>query len=143
MFVILIRQLAEKDILPTSSSFLSLRKYGIITSIGGCSFVHRTTSLWLAVVVNLYLKMYFLYFLKSLKNGKVYVGSTSKKPEVRLDEHNSGTNQWTRQNRPFKLIYFEKYHCLKDAKSRELFYKTGVGKVIKKIIIESFERISR
>ena len=87
--------------------------------------------------------MYFLYFLKSVKNGKVYVGSTSKKPEVRLAEHNSGTNQWTRQNRPFKLVYFEKYHCINDAKSRELFYKTGVGKVVKRIIIESFEKFFR
>lgn len=87
--------------------------------------------------------MYYLYFLKSLKNQEVYVGSTSKHPEVRLLEHNNGSNKWTRQNRPLKLVYFEKYHCNKDAKSRELFYKSGVGKVVKNIIIEAFEKISK
>lgn len=89
------------------------------------------------------LKMFYVYFLKSLKNKQVYVGSTSKQPEVRLLEHNRGSNQWTKEHRPLKLIYYEKYHCLEDAKSRELFYKTGVGKVVKNIIIDAFEKIAK
>ena len=81
--------------------------------------------------------MYFVYFLTSLKNNKVYVGSTNKDPKIRLIEHNQGSNQWTKQNGPFRLIYYEKYDCKKDAQLREAFYKTGFGKMVKKAIIQS------
>jgi len=81
--------------------------------------------------------MFFVYFLQSERNGKTYVGSTNKVPEIRLKEHNDGSNKWTRNNRPLKLIYYEKYFCQQDAKSREKFYKTGFGKIIKKIIINT------
>lgn len=67
---------------------------------------------------------------------KVYVGFTTKNPLVRLKEHNSGSNQWSRNNKPFKFVYYEKYVCSDDAKNREKFYKTGFGKNIKKLIIE-------
>ena len=67
--------------------------------------------------------MYFVYFLISVKNNKKYVGSTSKIPIKRLEEHNIGTNKWTRQNGPFVLVYYERYFCLKDAQEREKFYK--------------------
>jgi putative endonuclease len=69
--------------------------------------------------------MYSIYFLKSLKNGKIYVGYTSKSPNERLNEHNIGTNAWTKSNAPFKLVYFEEYHCKEDAIMREKFYKMG------------------
>lgn len=82
---------------------------------------------------------YFVYFLKSLRNEKIYVGMTNKNPEVRSQEHNNGTNEWTRNNRPFKLIYYETYLCKKDAQARELFYKTGFGKKIKKAIVGVLE----
>jgi putative endonuclease len=84
-------------------------------------------------------EMYCVYFAKSLKNGKVYVGFTSKKPEVRVQEHNAGTNIWSRQNKPLKLIYYENYVCEEDARLRERFYKTGIGKKIKCAIIKSMD----
>lgn len=80
-----------------------------------------------------------LYFLQSLKNKKVYVGSSEKSPEIRLNEHNQGTNKFTCQNRPWKLIYFEKYYCKTDARSRELFYKSGFGRNIKSVIIQMLD----
>ena len=80
--------------------------------------------------------MYFVYFAKSLTNGKVYVGRTSKSPDKRINEHNTGSNQWSKNNGPFKLIYYEEYICLHDASKRENFYKTGIGKKIKKAIID-------
>ena len=83
--------------------------------------------------------MYFVYFLKSQKNEKVYVGCTSKEPLDRLKEHNTNSNKFTKANKPFKLIYYEKYYCKKDALQREHFYKTGFGKKIKKVIIQSLE----
>lgn len=83
--------------------------------------------------------MYYVYFLQSLKNKKVYIGYTNKIPEDRLKEHNQGHNQWTKNNGPFILKYFEKYHCKTDAISREKFYKSGFGKKIKKAIIDTLD----
>jgi len=77
--------------------------------------------------------------MKSKKNGKVYVGSTTKIPKIRVNEHNNGSNQWSRYNGPFLLKYFEKYQCEKDAKLREKFYKTGFGKQIKELILKLIE----
>lgn len=79
--------------------------------------------------------MYFVYFIQSLKNKKVYVGLTEKSPSIRLNEHNAGSNAWSRNNKPFRLIYYEKYSCKEDAKAREIFYKSGFGKSIKKLIV--------
>ena len=87
--------------------------------------------------------MFFVYFLKSLKNNKIYTGSTEKIPEDRLKEHNYGSNDWTRENGPFELLYYEKYFCKKDAKARELFYKTGLGRLIRNSMIGVVEDIKR
>jgi putative endonuclease len=72
--------------------------------------------------------MFFVYILESLKNGKRYVGYTSKTPEQRLKEHNSGSNKFTSQNSPFELIYSEVYSTKTMAMSREKFLKSGVGR---------------
>jgi predicted GIY-YIG superfamily endonuclease len=79
---------------------------------------------------------YFLYFIRSLKNGKVYVGKTNRNPKERLKEHNRGMNRFTSQNRPFKLVYYEKYYCQKDLDEREMFYKSGMGRKIRDVILE-------
>lgn len=81
--------------------------------------------------------MYFVYFAKSLKNGKVYVGFTSKSPDIRVKEHNNSANNWSKNNKPLELVYFEEYLCKHDAEKREKFYKTGFGKKIKYSIIST------
>jgi len=81
--------------------------------------------------------MFAVYFIKSLKNKKVYVGMTEKQADERLHEHNIGSNKWTKENGPFKLIYFECYCCKADAIYREKFYKSGFGKIIKNSIVET------
>ncbi len=82
--------------------------------------------------------MYYIYILQSKKNGKGYTGSTGKLPEIRLKEHNIGTNQWTKANGPFELMYYESYICKADALRREKFFKSGLGRKLKKIIIKYF-----
>ena len=72
--------------------------------------------------------MSFVYVLKSLKNGKRYVGSTDLLPEDRLKEHNYGSNKFTKGNRPFILVHKEEYYTKKEAKNRENFLKSGVGR---------------
>ena len=81
--------------------------------------------------------IYYVYFLKSTKNQKVYCGQTTKKPEDRLKEHNQHTNKWTWENGPFVLVYYESYCCKADAIKRESFYKSGFGKKIRNAIIKS------
>ena len=87
--------------------------------------------------------MVYVYFLESLRNGKIYVGSTEKLPDERLIEHNNGSNKWSKENGPLKLIYYEKYFCKRDAEDRELFYKTGFGRLIRDAIIETVKKIKK
>jgi putative endonuclease len=82
--------------------------------------------------------MFFVYILRSLKNGKSYVGVTGKEPQTRLGEHNIHSNKWTTQNGPFKLVYYESYYCKTDALHREYFFKSGIGKKLKEIIIKYY-----
>jgi predicted GIY-YIG superfamily endonuclease len=77
--------------------------------------------------------MHYLYFTRSLKNQKVYVGITEKTPEQRVKDHNFCSSAWSKNNLPLELLYFEKYHCKKDAQERELFYKSGFGRQIKSV----------
>jgi putative endonuclease len=81
--------------------------------------------------------MYSVYLAKSLKNNKVYAGFTKKDPAQRVKEHNTNSNKWSRANKPLKLVYYETFICEADARRREKFFKSGVGKKLKKIIIEN------
>ena len=83
--------------------------------------------------------MLYVYFAKSLSNNKIYVGYTDNEPKIRVKEHNQKSNKWTKGNGPFKLIYYESYSCKTDAIKRENFYKSGIGKRIKKAIISEMD----
>ena len=72
--------------------------------------------------------MFSIYVLKSLRNGKRYVGYTSKDPEVRLKEHNTGSNVFTSHNRPFIVVHFEKFESKTETIKREKFLKSGKGR---------------
>ena len=72
--------------------------------------------------------MHHVYVLRSPRNGKRYVGLTSKSPKERLKEHNAGLNMWTSHNGPFKLSYSETFTDKAEARRREMFFKSGVGR---------------
>jgi len=72
--------------------------------------------------------MFIVYVLLSLKNKKRYVGHTGKEEIERLHEHNTGSNKWTRANKPFKIIYTENYSTKTEAIKRERFLKSGQGR---------------
>lgn len=84
--------------------------------------------------------MYYIYFAISEKSKKCYVGYTSKSPMERVLEHNRGSNKWSTLNKPLKLIYYESYLCKEDALLREKFYKSGVGKKVKRAILNEFSK---
>lgn len=71
--------------------------------------------------------MFYTYVLKSKKNGNWYTGFTNDLRK-RFMEHNSGKSTYTKGRGPFELIYYEACLSIDDAKSRELFLKTGMGK---------------
>ena len=68
--------------------------------------------------------MFFVYILKSIKDGKLYFGSTNN-INRRFREHNSGLVASTKYRRPFKLVYFEGYVSEEDARHRENNLKLG------------------
>ena len=72
--------------------------------------------------------MFVVYVLRSFKNKKRYIGYTSKDSLERLKEHNRGCNKWTRENKPFELIYTENHDLKREAIQREKFLKSGQGR---------------
>jgi putative endonuclease len=82
--------------------------------------------------------MCFVYVLKSLKNGRLYTGSTNDL-ERRLQEHNNGLSKYTKLTAPFELVYTEEYKTKSEAYRREIFLKTGKGRQVLKEILKSRE----
>ncbi len=80
--------------------------------------------------------MPYVYVLKSLRNSKRYIGSTELLPEKRLKEHNYGANKFTKRNGPFELIYQENCANKTEARKRENFLKSGVGRKYLNEILE-------
>ena len=71
--------------------------------------------------------MFYTYVLKSKKNGRLYTGYTGDLRK-RLKEHNGGKSTYTKTRGPYELIYYEACLDEQDARSRELYFKSGRGK---------------
>jgi putative endonuclease len=71
--------------------------------------------------------VWFVYVLWSEKLRKRYVGSTEDVAE-RLRDHNSGRTPFTRRGVPWTLIHSEAFETLVEARRRERFLKSGVGR---------------
>ena len=77
--------------------------------------------------------MFFVYALKSINRNYIYVGLTSN-IEERLMRHNNGYEKTTKPYSPFKLIYSEKVETRIEARKREKYLKSGIGKEFLKSI---------
>ena len=62
--------------------------------------------------------MFYVYVLKSKKDGSIYIGYTDDLKR-RFREHNKGQNRSTKSKAPFEIIYYEAYKSKSDAKYRE------------------------
>ena len=62
--------------------------------------------------------MHYIYILKSIKTGKIYIGYTQDLRR-RLIEHNEGENYTTARMLPIELVYFEAFKSKEDARNRE------------------------
>jgi putative endonuclease len=65
--------------------------------------------------------------LQSIKDKHLYIG-ISKNPERRLIEHNRGMTKSTKARRPFKLIFKEECKNRIEARKKEKYFKSGIGR---------------
>ena len=80
--------------------------------------------------------MFYAYVLKSEKNGILYYGSTDDLKR-RFSEHNSGIGgKYTKDNKPFELLYYEAYKTYHLASKAEQFFKSGYGREVLKEKLE-------
>ena len=63
--------------------------------------------------------MYFVYVLRSEKDGRLYKGFSSNL-EKRIREHNSGKTKSTKGYLPWKLVYSEKVELKQEKEKNTL-----------------------
>ena len=78
-----------------------------------------------------YKRMFFVYVIRSEKDGRFYVGM-SENVEKRILQHNKGMTFSTKGFRPWKLFLFEKFETRDEARKREVYLKSGSGKELTK-----------
>jgi len=71
--------------------------------------------------------MFYVYIIKSEKSDRIYTGSTNDLRK-RFNQHNKGKSTWTKNKGPWKLVYYEACLNEEDARSREKYLKSGMGK---------------
>jgi len=74
---------------------------------------------------------YYVYILKSEKDGINYAGYTQNL-KLRFEQHQNGDVTSTKYRRPLQLIYFEACLNQQDATKREKYFKTYYGKMFLK-----------
>lgn len=70
---------------------------------------------------------FYVYILSSLKDHRLYTGFTTNLKE-RLTRHAKGEVKSTSNRRPLKLIHYEYFINEEDARSREVYLKSGFGR---------------
>jgi putative endonuclease len=80
--------------------------------------------------------MFFVYAIRSLNRTYIYVGLTEN-VERRFLEHQSGKNKTTKPYRPFEIILVEEFPTRIEAREREKYLKSGIGKEFLKTIIKT------
>ena len=81
--------------------------------------------------------MNYVYLLISESDGNFYTGSTIDLRR-RLQEHSEGKVISTEKRTPMKLLYYEACINEKDARRREKYLKSGMGKKYLKNRLKSY-----
>ncbi|MBU1012439.1 MAG: GIY-YIG nuclease family protein [Bacteroidetes bacterium] len=71
--------------------------------------------------------MYYIYVIRSTIDSRLYKGITNDL-DRRIKEHDTGKNRSTKAYRPWELVYFEKVNSKAEARNREKFFKSGIGR---------------
>jgi putative endonuclease len=69
---------------------------------------------------------YAVYILKSEKQGRYYIGSSSS-VGTRLMVHNSPSARWTKRYQPWSVLHVEEFATRAEAVQRERFFKSLKG----------------
>lgn len=77
---------------------------------------------------------YCVYVLQSEKDLLFYHGYTTNL-EKRIIDHNAGKTKSTAPRRPLRLVFCEFYLSKQDAKRREKYLKTNMGKRMLKLML--------
>jgi putative endonuclease len=77
-----------------------------------------------------------VYVMRSEVDGRLYVGMTSNL-ERRVKEHNAGYNRSTRSWVPFEITYVGGCRSRTEARKREKFLKSGIGRQFLKTVAGS------
>ena len=88
------------------------------------------------------MNIFYTYALISLKNKRLYIGSSGNLKQ-RVEDHNNGRGgEYSKRNKPFRLVFYEAFLVKEDALKQERFYKSGYGReVLKEKIKCSLEKI--
>jgi len=76
--------------------------------------------------------MYYVYILRSLRHGKLYIGQTNDLQRRVADHNSSQGGKYSRANGPWELVYSEAHPNRSSASKRELFLKSVPGSREKK-----------
>jgi putative endonuclease len=77
------------------------------------------------------MEKFCVYFLKSVQNGDIYIGSSNDVTR-RVARHNAGGVRSTKGYRPWKLIGVVECGTRSEAVTLESFYKTGQQRALLK-----------
>ena len=78
--------------------------------------------------------MYYVYVLRSLKDGRLYKGLTQN-VEKRLNQHNQGENRSTKGFAPWELVLTKSFDSREKARYYEKYLKSGSGREFLKEIL--------
>jgi len=81
--------------------------------------------------------MVYTYILKSSKNGRYYIGHTADL-KGRLERHNLGKVNATRNKGPWSIVYYETYNSRIEANNRELYIKSMKSRIYIEKLIDEF-----
>ncbi len=71
--------------------------------------------------------MYYVYVLRSKRDGKLYIGFTQDLRK-RLKKHNQEEVGSTKYRAPLDLVYYEASLSKSKTLKRERYFKTGFGR---------------
>lgn len=83
------------------------------------------------------MKFYYVYVLYNTVKSFLYVGYSEDLPR-RIKAHNDGKSKSTKHFRPLKLIHYEAYANKKDAKRRELYFKSTKGRTTLRYMLKEY-----
>ena len=79
--------------------------------------------------------MNHVYVIES-KEGFRYIGSTTDLPK-RLYQHQNQLAGWTKRGSDWRLVYSEEFMIYAEARKREKWMKTGIGRDFLKSLLSS------